>query len=169
MSMYEHIRSTIINEYKERSQIYKDKITGWNAQGPIMRVERPSNLSRARELGYKAKQGIIVVRVRLRGGRKKRAAPDGGRKPSKSGRMFTRGISMRAIAENRANVKFSNCEVLNSYFVGSAGSFKYYEVIMVSKDSPASKSPAYSTIARKNGRAARGLTSTAIKYRGLRA
>ncbi len=166
--MYGQIRSTLINEYKERPQVYKDKITNWNAQGPIIRVDHPSNLPRARSLGYKAKQGIIVVRVRLKGGRKKRAAPGGGRKPSKAGRMFTRDISMKAIAENRAATKFGNSEVINSYFVGSAGSFKYYEVILISKGSPASKSPSYSVIASKNGRAARGLTSAATKYRGLR-
>lgn len=169
MGMYKHIKSTLISEYKERPQSYKDKITEWNALGPITRVERPSNLPRARSLGYKAKQGIIVVRVRLKGGRKKRAAPDGGRKPSKSGRFFTRDISMKSIAENRASVKFSNCEVINSYFVGSAGSVKYYEIIMVSKGSPAAKSPSYSLISSKNGRAARGLTSSGIKHRGLRA
>jgi len=165
--MYKHIRSTLISEYKERSQPYKDKITAWNSQSPIIRIDHPSNLSRARELGYKAKQGIIVVRVRLRGGRKKRAKPDGGRKPSKSGRFFTRDISMRAIAENRASAKFSNCEVINSYFVGSAGSMKYYEVIMISKGSPAAKSPIYSAISSKNGRSYRGLTSAGIKHRSL--
>ena len=38
----------------------------WRKQHAIVRIERPTRLDRARNLGYKAKQGIVMARVRVR-------------------------------------------------------------------------------------------------------
>ncbi|MEM4110672.1 MAG: 50S ribosomal protein L15e, partial [Thermoplasmata archaeon] len=40
----------------------------WRKGPAVVRIERPTRLDRARALGYKAKQGIIVVRSRVRRG-----------------------------------------------------------------------------------------------------
>jgi large subunit ribosomal protein L15e len=168
MSMYKQMKQTFISEYKSRSGPYKSNIIKWNAEAPIMRVVKPTNIARARELGYKAKEGVIVARVRVHGGSKKRKQAGGGRKPSKSGRYFTMRKSSQAIAEERASRKFSNTVALNSYFIGSSGSEKYFEVILLDKNSSVLKSDdQYSGIISQEGRAFRGLTSAGKKHRGI--
>jgi large subunit ribosomal protein L15e len=155
-------------EYKQRSDIYKARITQWNAGSSITRINKPTNITRARELGYKAKEGILMARVKVRGGKSKREAPDGGRKPSKSGRFFSRAKSLQAIAEERAATRFSNCEVLNSYFIGAAGTDKFYEIILLDRSNKAiQNSPQYKSILAQRGRAYRGMTHQGRKHRGL--
>ena len=61
MGMYKYIKETFEKEYHERSMILRRRITEWRKQGTVARIERPTNLARARSLGYKAKQGIAVA------------------------------------------------------------------------------------------------------------
>ena len=45
------------------------RLIKWRKQTAILRVQKPTRLDRARKLGYKAKQGFVVARVRItRGG-----------------------------------------------------------------------------------------------------
>lgn len=168
MSSYKHIRATLISQYKGRPQEYRERLMKWAAEGTAVRVARPTNLARARKLGYKAKQGVLVVRVKVSKGKSKRRQTSGGRKPSKSGKYYTRAKSMQAIAEERATKKFANTEVLNSYFVGDSGSHSYYEIIMLDRESPVVKAdPTYSRVIARKERAVRGLTSAGRRHRGL--
>lgn len=168
MGMYKSMKNTFSQEYKTRPEVYKNRLVEWGEQPPIVRADKPTNIARARELGYRAKPGVIVVRVRMKGGKKKRERNWGGRKPSKSGRFFSRAKSMQAIAEERAARKFQNCEVLNSYFVGSAGSRKFYEVILLDRASSSITSdPIYRNIIAQRARAFRGLTYAGRKHRGI--
>ncbi|MCL4404403.1 MAG: 50S ribosomal protein L15e [Candidatus Marsarchaeota archaeon] len=168
MGANKYIRETLIKEYKERSPEYKNKLAEWTKQDNIVKIERPSNLARARALGYKAKEGIIIARASVRKGNRKRPAVGGGRKPSKSARFISRHKSMQVIAEERVSKRFSNYEVLNSYFVGETGTDRFYEVILVSKqDKSVAKDRVYASIANQNGRAHRSLTSAGKKARGL--
>jgi large subunit ribosomal protein L15e len=170
MSSYKQIRTTIIEQYQERPQIYRERLMKWGAEGTAVRIVRPTNLSRARKLGYKAKQGVVLVRVKVSKGKSKRRLPSGGRKPSKSGKYYTRSKSMQAIAEERATKKFTNAEVLNSYFVGDSGTHSYYEIIMLDRSSPVIKAdPSYSRVIARKNRAVRGLTATGRRHRGLMA
>ena len=116
MSMYKYIDSTLQQQYKDRDENFRNKIIKWRAEPSVNRIERPTNIARARELGYKAKQGIIVARVRIVKGRRMREKNRGGRKPSKSGRFFSMHKSFQSMAEERAARKFINCEALNSCF-----------------------------------------------------
>jgi large subunit ribosomal protein L15e len=60
-------------------------------------------------------------------------------------------------------------EVLNSYWVGADGKYKYYEIIMVDPNHPEIKNDAsLNWVARQKGRAFRGLTAAGKKSRGLR-
>ena len=166
--MYKAMKSTLEQEYKTRPEIYKKRLVEWGAQSPVVRSENPTNIARARELGYKAKEGVIIARVMVKGGSKKRRAPRGGRKPSKSGRFFPRVKSLQAIAEERAARKFQNFEVLNSYFVGAAGSRKFYEVILLDRASSAiNADPVYKNVIMHKARAFRGLTASGRKHRGI--
>ena len=162
------MKQSFQQEYRERAPIYKERIVKWSAEPPVVRVPGPTNIARARELGYKAKQGVVIARVRVLGGKKKRVANSGGRKPSKAGRYFSRQKSTQAIAEERAGRKFSNCEVLNSYFVGEAGADKFYEVILVERGNPVIQSDRnLSAILVQRERAERGLTREGRKHRGI--
>merc|ERR1719473_498566 len=85
-------------------------------------------------LGYKAKQGIVVYRVRIhRGGRKKRVA-----KGQVFGKPKNQGVkkqkatrNLRSIAEERAGRKLGSLRVLNSYWVTADAVHKWFEIILV--------------------------------------
>ena len=73
------------------------------------------------------------------------------------------------IAEERVSKKYRNCEVLNSYEVGNDGKNYWFEIILVERNHPnIVKQSQYAGIAKKQGRANRGLTSAGRKVRGLR-
>lgn len=136
----------------------------------IRRIEKPTNIKAARRLGYRAKQGFIVVRVRIRkGGRKRRLYGRKGRKPIHAGiKKFTPKKSLRWIAEERANKKFPNLEVLNSYYLAENGQYKWFEVIMVDPNHPSiKKDRKINWICNQRKRVYRGLTSAGKKARGL--
>lgn len=167
MGMYKYIKETLQTEYSERPDNYKRRIVAWGAEPTVVRITKPTNVARAREVGYKAKEGILVARVKVGKGKRKRPRPDGGRKPSRSGRFFSLKKSAQAIAEEKAARKFSNFEVLNSYFVGSTGQKQFYEVIMANPSSKTIYSDNRYEAALQRGRAYRGLTTEGRRHRGL--
>lgn len=173
LNLYKALKETWKNkELKE--ELLKEKLKEWRKQPAVMRLEKPTRLDRARALGYKAKQDFIIVRVRVRkGGRSRRAYLwILGKKPGSAGiRHFTPRKSLRWIAEEKAQRKFPNLEVLNSYYVAEDGKFKWYEVIMIDKNHPVIQSDKnINWIAEKQHRRRvfRGLTSAGKKARGLR-
>ncbi|MCZ2855889.1 MAG: 50S ribosomal protein L15e [Candidatus Bathyarchaeota archaeon] len=153
-------------------EIMKQRAIQWRRQPTIIRVERPTRLDRARKLGYKAKQGFVIVRVRVRRGWLKRSRPKAGRRPKRMGvTKIKLAKSLRLVAEERAGRKFPNLEVLNSFWVWEDGRYKWYEIIMVDPHHPVIQSDENinwicDTVHR--GRVFRGLTSAGKKMRGLR-
>ena len=84
---------------------------------------------------------------------------------------LTRVKGIQGIAEMRAARKFPHYEVLNSYFVGQDGQFKYFEVILVNPVHPAVVADhdlKWIVGAQHSGRVFRGKTSAGKKSRGLR-
>ncbi|MFQ6086550.1 MAG: 50S ribosomal protein L15e [Candidatus Bathyarchaeia archaeon] len=152
-------------------EIMKQRAIEWRRQPTIVRVERPTRLDRARKLGYKAKQGFVVVRVRVRRGWLKRPRPKAGRRPKRMGvTKIKLAKSLRLIAEERAARKFPNLEVLNSYWVWEDGRHKWYEIIMVDPHHPVIQSDEninWICESVHRGRVFRGLTSAGKKMRGL--
>ncbi len=148
------------------------RVIEWRKQPTIVRIDKPTRLDRARRLGYKAKQGFVVARVRVRRGGLSRTRPSGGRRQKRMGiKKFKPGKSFRMIAEERGARKFPNLEVLNSYWVWEDGRYKWFEVIFVDPAHPAIKSDNDVNWICENvhrGRASRGLTSAGKKVRGLR-
>ena len=147
-----------------------ERMQTWRKQGAVVRVERPTRIDRAHALGYKAKQGVIVVRSSIhRGGRRKARYIRGRRTNRMSMRKATPGKSLQSIAEERAQNRYPNMEVLNSYWVGEDGVHKYFEVILVDRANPAvlaDKDLAW--VAETRGRVFRGKTSSGRKGRGQR-
>eukprot|EP01100_Stratorugosa_tubuloviscum_P003619 TRINITY_DN187_c1_g3_i1.p1 TRINITY_DN187_c1_g3~~TRINITY_DN187_c1_g3_i1.p1 ORF type:complete len:205 (-),score=74.91 TRINITY_DN187_c1_g3_i1:247-861(-) len=171
--------------YKYMQELYKKKqsdvlrfllrVRCWEyRQLPgIHRSTRPTRPDKARRLGYKAKQGFVIYRVRIRrGGRKRRV-----RKGITYGKPKTHGVchlkqkrNLRVIAEGRVGRRCGNLRVLNSYWINQDATYKYFEVILVD--------PSHTVIRRDprinwicdsthKRRELRGLTSAGRKARGF--
>ena len=134
--LYQSLR-TIWKKPKENlGDILRARLTEWRKQNVVVRAERPTRLDRARELGYKAKLGYAIARVRVKKGGRRRRKPEKGRDPSHAGLVHFTPKGLQWIAEEKAQRKFSNLEVLNSYWTGSDGVDDWYEVIMVDPNHP---------------------------------
>ncbi len=147
----------------------KNRLIQLRREETVVRVDKPSNVDRARRLGYKAKQGYIIVRVRTSKGKRQKSRPRKTRKPKRFGvNKFTPKKGWQLIAEERAQKKYPNLEVLNSYYVGEDGQHKWYEVIMVDPSHARVKSDKkMSWITKDKKRALRGRTSAGKKARGI--
>ena len=100
----------------------------------IHRATRSSRPEKARKLGYKRKQGYVIYRVKIRRGGRKKPVSKGivyGKPVNQGITQLKPGRSHRAIAEERVGRRAKNLRVLNSYWVGQDGTFKFYEVILV--------------------------------------
>ena len=164
MALYKYIQKS----WKKPTKEMRQKTRQWRKQTVVKRIEHPTRIDRARSLGYKAKQGFVLARVRIRKGMRRRPSPRKGRKPRSLGVFYTPKMNKQAIAERRVVRNFPNLEVLNSYMVGRDGNYNYYEVVMVDKHHPAIASDKdVSWIISQRRRAFRGLTSAGKKSRGL--
>ena len=115
-------------------ELMKERLILYRKQPTILRIERPTRLDRARSLGYKAKQGYVIARTKVRRGGLRKQRPKAGRRPKGMGvAKYKPSKSLKLIAEERTGKKFPNLEVLNSYWVGEDGRSKWFEVIMVNK------------------------------------
>eukprot|EP00877_Chromochloris_zofingiensis_P002324 jgi/Chrzof1/12092/Cz06g21030.t1 len=86
----------------------------------IVRLNKPSRPDKARRLGYKAKQGFVVYRVRVRRGGRKRPVHKGivYGKPVNQGITQLKPVrNLRNVAEERVGRKCGGLRVLNSYWV----------------------------------------------------
>ncbi|EFR04439.1 30S ribosomal protein S23 [Nannizzia gypsea CBS 118893] len=139
----------------------------------IHRASRPSRPDKARRLGYKAKQGYVIYRIRVRRGGRKRTA----RKGATYGKPTNQGInqlkyqrSLKSTAEERVGKRCANLRVLNSYWINQDSTYKYYEIILVDPQHKAiRKDPRINWIVNPvhKHRESRGLTATGKKSRGL--
>lgn len=165
--MYKHIKK--LWKKPKENENYKKYLYNWRRQPSIIRVDKPTRLDRARNLGYRAKEGVIVVRVKvIRSGRKKKQQK-AGRRSKRASRRKDLDINYRNVCERRASRRYKNCEVLNSYWVGKDKRHYYYEVILLDREHPVIKNDEhYSKIIKQKDRAKRGLTSAGKKSRGLR-
>ncbi len=133
MGAYKYIQESFAKSYKERMPVYRERLIKWRKQSPLIRVENPTNPARARELGYKAKKGYIIVRVRLVKGMRARPKHDQGRKPGRTRKHIQPGQSWKHLSEAKAQRDHRNMEVVGSYFVGQDGDKKWFEVILREK------------------------------------
>lgn len=151
-------------------KVLRARMTEWRKGGVITRVEKPLRLDRARALGYKAKKGVSVVRIKVKRGGHKRTRPNKARRTKRLHIRKNLKMNYKEIAEQRVARKFSNMEVLGSYWVGKDGMNYFYEVILVDRNEPGIRSDkelGAFVRAPKRG-VLRGLTSAGKKARGLR-
>ncbi len=169
--MFKHALDVATSNNADLLAVQAQRKIQWRKQPAIVRVKKPLRLRRARSLGYKAKPGFTTVRVRVRRGGLRKSPPVGGRRQRHSG--FTRKVpakSMQLIGEERVGKAYPNLEVLNSYWVGEDGQYKWFEVILVDPHHPGIQRDAdINWICDKSqqGRVHRGLSSAGKKMRGL--
>jgi len=165
----------IIETFQKRDKSYNspewNRLIELRKMPSIYRVTRPTNITRARELGYKAKQGFIIVRVKIRKGTMRKIRPNMGRKQRNLGvNKITTKKNLQRMAEERAAKKYPNLEVLNSYYLTEDGTHKWFEIIMVDPYHPviiSDKNINWIGVGANKGRSFRGLTSAGKKGRGL--
>lgn len=171
-SFYSHIKEAWKNPGDGKlAELQWQRKQDWRDQGAIERVDRPTRLDKARELGYKAKQGVVIARVSVRKGSARKQRHKAGRRTKRQGvNRVTRRKNLQRIAEERSGRKFRNLRVLNSYWVGEDGSQKWFEVILIDPDHPAIQNDDdlnWICEDQHNGRAFRGLTGAGDSGRGM--
>jgi len=165
MKAYKYIKENIRKNLRS-------KLIDWRKQETIEKIEKPTDIARARTLGYKDKKGFVIARVRIkRGGRKRKRKGVRGRRSARQTIRKLLMMNYRWVAESRAARKFSNLEVLNSYLIGKDGKHYFFEIIMIDPERPeikADKTISWICSAKNRGRVFRGLTSAGKKSRGLK-
>ena len=151
-------------------KLLRARMIEWRKSGVITRVEKPLRIDRARALGYKAKKGVVVVRIRIGRGGHKRTRPNKARRTKRLHIRKNLRMNYKEIAETRVARKYDNMEVLNSYKIGKDGMNYFFEVILIDRAAPEIKSDKQlgAFIKAPKKRALRGITSSARKARGLR-
>merc|ERR1712196_156924 len=173
----------VMGAYKYMEELYKKKqsdvlrfllrVRCWEyRQLPVVhRATKPSRPDKARRLGYKAKQGYVIYRIRVRRGGRKRPNPKGityGKPKNQGINHYKYARNHRATAEGRVAKRCGNLRILNSYWVAQDSSYKYYECIMVDPQHAAvHKDPRINWITAPvmKRREARGLTSAGKQSR----
>ena len=172
-SMYSYIADACKNPSESYlKELNKERRIAWRREENFVRIDKPTRLDKARNVGYKAKQGYVLVRGRVRKGSFGKRKIKAGRRAKRKGILqITVGKSMQRIAEERAQKRFPNLEVLNSYWVGANGQYEWYEIILVDPAHPVIQADpkinwiCYNT---QKGRVYRGKTSAGQKGRGMR-
>merc|ERR1712039_869985 len=177
---------TNMGAYKYLQELYKKKqsdllrflfrIRCWQLRhlAAIHRASRPTRPDKARRLGYKAKQGFVIYRVRLRRGGRKKPVPKGityGKPKGEGVNEIKFQRSIRSKAEERAGRHCGGLRVLNSYWICQDSTYKYFEIIMVDPHHKAiRRDPRINWIvnAVHKHRELRGLTAAGKKNRGMR-
>ncbi len=168
MSLYKYIRNAWKKPKKNMPELWQKRLILWRKENVTVRIERPTRLDRARSLGYKPKPGFILVRQKVLRGGHVRPNITGGRRSKHARQKMILNLNHQTIAEQRANKKYKNCEVLNSYPVAEDSQYKWFEIILIDPMNPqvlADKTVNW--MFRKRGRVLRGLTSSGRRSRGL--
>jgi len=139
----------------------------------VHRVPRPTRPEKARRLGYRAKQGYVVYRVRIRRGGRKRPVTKG----QTYGKPKTHGVNElkfernhQSVAEERVGRKCGALRVLSSYWIGQDSTYKFFEVVLIDPMHKAiRRNPDTQWITKPvmKHREMRGLTAAGKRSRGL--
>jgi large subunit ribosomal protein L15e len=171
MGMYKYVKDLWKKPKANMPELWRERLIKWRKENVTVKIEKPTRIDRARSLGYKAKQGFIVVRQRVPRGGHTRPQIKKGRRPKRYGTRLDLNKNYKQIAEERCQKKFVNLTILNSYWVAEDGKSYWYEIILVDPNHPVIKSDKNLTWLqdKKHGsRVFHGKTSAGRKSRGLR-
>ena len=140
MPMYRQISKTWQDIFHEKAGDIRARAVELRKQPAMVRVDRPWRLDRARALGYKAKEGVVVIRMRVSRGGMRRKRPTSGRRPKHMGVLKIKSaVSSQSVAEGRAVERHPNMHLLGSYLVWQDGIHAWFECILVDPMHPAVK------------------------------
>ncbi len=88
MGYLKYVKNLWTENSRKRKELLKTRFVEWRAQPSTIRIEHPTRPDSARSVGYKAKEGYIVVRQRLPRGQRMREQIRAGRK-TKQRRRFS--------------------------------------------------------------------------------
>ena len=126
-----------LNLWKENAPALRERAISWRKENAVTRIEKPSRIQKARRLGYKAKQGIIVIRMRVGTGGMRRKRPRSGRRPKHLGvTRIKADVSMKEVADRRVLERYPNMKFLGSYFLYKDGMHYWFEVILADPSHP---------------------------------
>ncbi|MBS3116778.1 50S ribosomal protein L15e [Candidatus Woesearchaeota archaeon] len=170
MGLYQHVREAWKKPKEGLGDLWYERLVAWRREPSTVKLDHPTRIDRARSLGYKAKQGLIVVRQRVLKGGHVRPKLKGGRRSKRYGHGLTLGKSYQQIAEERVQKKYRNLVVLNSYWVARDGKYYWYEVILIDPSHPVIKADEHFRWlqnGKNQNRVFQGKTSSGRKSRGL--
>ncbi len=128
---------TWVRLWRENAPELRQRVVLWRKQNAVTRIDKPSRIERARRLGYKAKQGIVVVRMRVGTGGMRKQRPRGGRRPKHLGvTKIKADDSMKTVAERRVLERYPNMRLLGSYFIYKDGLHYWFEVVLADPAHP---------------------------------
>ncbi|MDW8083769.1 MAG: 50S ribosomal protein L15e [Candidatus Caldarchaeum sp.] len=117
--------------------LLRQRMVEWRKEKAVVRVDKPLRLDRARSLGYKAKQGYIILRVRVRRGGFSKPRPRAGRRQKTLGVVRHKvNVSMKEEALQRVRKHFPNLETLGAYPLAEDSLYRWYEVVAVDPNHP---------------------------------
>jgi large subunit ribosomal protein L15e len=123
--------------WKSNSPEIREKAVGWRKENALTRIDKPSRIQKARRLGYKAKQGIVVIRMRVGTGGMRRKRPRSGRRPKHLGvTRIKADVTMQHVAERRVLERHPNMKLLGSYYLYKDGMYYWFEVILADPSHP---------------------------------
>jgi large subunit ribosomal protein L15e len=126
-----------LNLWRENAPALRERAIKWRKENAVTRIEKPSRIQKARRLGYKAKQGIVVVRMRVGTGGMRRKRPRSGRRPKHLGvTRIKADVSMKQVADRRVLERYPNMKLLGSYYLYKDGMHYWFEVILADPSHP---------------------------------
>jgi len=169
MGYLKYVKEAFQNPSKDQERMHNQRLIEFRKELVTVRVARPTRIDRARALGWKAIQGLLVVRQRVTRGSHTRPDIKSGRRPRRFHQRKDLSKNYQQIAEEKVAKKYLNCEVLGSYEVVQDGKHTWFEILLVDRRHPQILADnRLIGIAAQKGRSQRGVTSAGRKGRGLR-
>jgi large subunit ribosomal protein L15e len=138
--LYRHVGETWQKVFKEKYGDIRQRAIELRKAPTMERIERPSRIDKARMFGYKAKEGVVVIRIKVKAGGMRRQRPTSGRRPKHLGVLRMKSDEpVSKVAERRVLEKHTNLKLLGSYQLWVDGKHRWYECIMVDPAHPAIK------------------------------
>lgn len=104
------------------------------SQTNYLKVATPARPFRARTLGYKNTNTMIVVQARVQRGGIAPSIPTRGRHPSNLGRVRSRSLPLSRILGQRVARRFLSHDILCYYPLAKDGQYWYYQYILHRKN-----------------------------------
>jgi large subunit ribosomal protein L15e len=93
-----------------------------------------------RQIGEKAQEGVVVIRIRIGAGGMRRPRPVSGRRPKHLGVLRMKSDEpLQKVAERRVREKHTNLKLLGSYLLWVDGKHRWFECVMIDPIHPAIK------------------------------